>query len=45
MNTENYRFVDVIFTDGKIAEICETRNTLGIMMRINPQMGEGQHSH
>jgi len=31
--------------DGKIAEIWETRNTLGIMMQINPEMGSGQHGH
>jgi steroid delta-isomerase-like uncharacterized protein len=30
--------------DGKIAEIWETRNTLGIMQQLNPEMGGG-HNH
>jgi len=31
--------------EGKIAEIWETRNTLGIMQQLNPEMGGGQHHH
>jgi len=31
--------------EGRIAEIWETRNTLGIMQHLNPEMGGGQHSH
>jgi predicted ester cyclase len=32
--------------DGKIAEIWDTRNTLGIMLQLNPELGGGQqHSH
>jgi predicted ester cyclase len=34
-----------LIEDAKITEIWETRNTLGIMMQINPRMGEGQHTH
>ena len=30
--------------EGKIAEIWETRNTMGIMQQLNPDMGSGQHS-
>ena len=29
--------------DGKIAEIWETRNTLGIMKQLNPNIGGGNH--
>jgi predicted ester cyclase len=29
--------------DGKIVEIWETRNTLGIMKQINPEIGGGHH--
>ena len=31
--------------DGKIAEIWETRNTLGIMRQLNPEMGGGHNHH
>jgi predicted ester cyclase len=31
--------------DGKMAEIWETRNTMGIMQQLNPEMGGGQHHH
>jgi hypothetical protein len=31
--------------EGKIAEIWETRNTIGIMQQLNPEMGGGQHDH
>ncbi len=31
--------------DGQIAEIWETRNTLGIMLQLNPDIGGGQHQH
>jgi predicted ester cyclase len=31
--------------DGRMAEIWETRNTLGIMRQLNPDMGGGQHEH
>jgi predicted ester cyclase len=31
--------------DGKIAEIWETRNTLGIMRQLNPEMASGHHGH
>jgi predicted ester cyclase len=31
--------------DGKIAEIWETRNTLGIMLRLKPDLGGGHHNH
>ncbi|MFC1969720.1 ester cyclase [Chloroflexota bacterium] len=31
--------------EGKIAEIWEARNTLGIMQQLNPEMGGGQHHH
>jgi len=31
--------------EGRIAEIWETRNTLGIMQQLNPEMGGGQHQH
>jgi steroid delta-isomerase-like uncharacterized protein len=31
--------------DGRIAEIWETRNTLGIMMQLNPEMFKGHHDH
>ena len=31
--------------DGKIAEIWETRNTLGIMRQLNPEMGGEHHKH
>jgi predicted ester cyclase len=31
--------------DGKMAEIWETRNTIGIMQQLNPEMGSGQHDH
>jgi predicted ester cyclase len=31
--------------EGKIAEIWETRNTLGIMQQLNPELGSSQHSH
>jgi predicted ester cyclase len=30
---------------GKIAEIWETRNTLGIMRQLNPEIGGGHHGH
>jgi predicted ester cyclase len=30
---------------GKIAEIWETRNTLGIMRQLNPQIGRGHNNH
>jgi predicted ester cyclase len=30
--------------DGRIAEIWETRNTIGIMHQLNPQIGE-LHAH
>jgi predicted ester cyclase len=30
---------------GKIAEIWETRNTLGIMLQLNPELGAGHHKH
>jgi hypothetical protein len=30
---------------GKIAEIWETRNTLGIMRQINPEIGGGHDGH
>lgn len=29
--------------DGRIAEIWETRNTLAIMMQLDPQLGKGEH--
>ena len=29
----------------KIAEIWETRNTLGIMHQLNPDIGGGHHAH
>lgn len=31
--------------DGKMAEIWETRNTLGIMQQLNHEMAGGQHKH
>jgi predicted ester cyclase len=31
--------------DGRIAEIWETRNTLGIMLQLNPELGKGDHGH
>ena len=31
--------------DDKIAEIWETRNTLGIMMQLNPDLAAGHHDH
>jgi predicted ester cyclase len=31
--------------DGRIAEIWETRNTLGIMLQLNPALGSHRHSH
>ncbi len=31
--------------DGRIAEIWETRNTLGIMQQLNPEMMGGGHHH
>jgi predicted ester cyclase len=31
--------------DGKIADIWETRNTLGIMRQLNPKMGDGHPGH
>jgi predicted ester cyclase len=31
--------------DDKIAEIWETRNTLGIMLQLNPELGSGHHGH
>ena len=31
--------------DGKIAEIWEARNTLGIMRQLNPDIGSSQHDH
>jgi hypothetical protein len=31
--------------DGKIAEIWETRNALGIMHQLNPEIGSGHHDH
>jgi predicted ester cyclase len=31
--------------DEKIAEIWETRNTLGIMRQLNPEIGGGHHTH
>jgi predicted ester cyclase len=31
--------------NGKIAEIWETRNTLGIMRQLNPEIGGGHHAH
>ncbi|MHA2049925.1 MAG: ester cyclase [Promethearchaeota archaeon] len=31
--------------EGKIAEIWETRNTLGIMRQLNPEIGGGHHHH
>lgn len=31
--------------DGKIAEIWETRNTLGIMRQLNPKIGSDDHGH
>jgi predicted ester cyclase len=31
--------------DGKIAEIWETRNTLGIMLQLNPELASGHHGH
>ena len=31
--------------DGRIAEIWDTRNTLGIMIQLNPQLLAGHHSH
>jgi predicted ester cyclase len=31
--------------DGKIVEIWETRNTLGIMKQLNPDIGKGKHNH
>jgi predicted ester cyclase len=31
--------------EGKIAEIWETRNTLGIMKQLNPDIVRGNHSH
>jgi predicted ester cyclase len=31
--------------DGKIAEIWDARNTLGIMLQLNPDIGKGNHSH
>ena len=31
--------------DSKIAEIWETRNTLGIMRQLDPKIGSGQHAH
>jgi predicted ester cyclase len=30
---------------GQIAEIWETRNTLGIMRQLNPEIGGGHHAH
>lgn len=30
---------------GRIAEIWETRNTLGIMGQLNPEIGGGHHAH
>jgi predicted ester cyclase len=31
--------------DNKIAEIWDTRNTLGILHQLNPQLGAGGHHH
>jgi predicted ester cyclase len=31
--------------EGKIAEIWETRNTLGIMLQLNPELGGDHHRH
>lgn len=31
--------------DDKIAEIWETRNTLGIIKQLNPNIGKGSHNH
>ena len=31
--------------DGKIAEIWEAHNTLGIMRQLNPEIGGGHHAH
>ncbi|MHC4779454.1 MAG: ester cyclase, partial [Planctomycetota bacterium] len=31
--------------DGRIAEIWETRNTLGIMMQLNPELSKGHGDH
>jgi predicted ester cyclase len=31
--------------DKKIAEIWETRNSLGIMRQLNPDIGKDRHSH
>jgi predicted ester cyclase len=31
--------------DGKIAEIWETRNTLGIMLQLNPELAGDHHGH
>lgn len=31
--------------DGKIAEIWETRNTLGLLRQLNPDIGGGHHPH
>ena len=31
--------------DGKIADIWEARNTLGIMRQLNPEIGDGHHGH
>jgi predicted ester cyclase len=31
--------------DDKIAEIWETRNTLGIMLQLNPDLGKGHDQH
>jgi hypothetical protein len=30
---------------GKITEIWETCNTLGIMRQLNPELGGGHHDH
>jgi predicted ester cyclase len=31
--------------EGKIAEIWETRNTLGLLLQLNPDIGGGHHHH
>lgn len=41
-----YGMVNIVrFEDGKIAEIWETRNTLGIMRQLNPKIGSDHHGH
>jgi predicted ester cyclase len=45
-NTIEYTGVSIYrIEDSKIAEIWETRNTLGIMRQLNPEMGGGHHHH